>query len=81
VCVDLRFVAGVAEEPYLFAVEASTSNAIQSLFEHQRQFLLRDLKQIKLLDSECQTSGMYVKRAKEATKQDIAAACLHFLKH
>jgi hypothetical protein len=34
---------------------------------------------IKILGSECQTSGTYAKKAKQATKKDNAAACLCFL--
>jgi hypothetical protein len=34
--------------------------------------------QVKLLGSECQTSGTYAKRAKQATKKDNVAACLCF---
>jgi hypothetical protein len=37
--------------------------------------------QVKLLGSECQTSGTYAKRAKQATKKDKAAACLCFLNY
>jgi hypothetical protein len=35
----------------------------------------------KILGSECQTSGTYSKRAKQATKNDNAAACLCFLNY
>jgi hypothetical protein len=37
------------------------------------------LCQVKLLGSECQTSGTNAKRAKQATQIDNAAACLCFL--
>jgi hypothetical protein len=37
--------------------------------------------QVKLLGSECQTSGTYAKTAKQATKKDNAAACLCFLNY
>jgi hypothetical protein len=36
---------------------------------------------IKILGSECQASGTYAKRAKQATKKDNAAACLCFLNY
>jgi hypothetical protein len=36
---------------------------------------------IKILGSECQTSGTYAKRAKQATKIDNAAACLSSLNY
>jgi hypothetical protein len=36
---------------------------------------------IKILGSECQTSGTYAKRAKQAAKKDLAAACLYFLNY
>jgi predicted transcriptional regulator len=36
---------------------------------------------IKIQGSECQTSGTYAKRAKQATKKDNAAACLCFLNY
>jgi hypothetical protein len=36
---------------------------------------------IKILDSECQTSGTYAKRAKQEIKKDNAAACLCFLNY
>jgi hypothetical protein len=37
--------------------------------------------QVKLVVSEYQTSGVYAKRAKQATKKDNAAACLCFLNY
>jgi hypothetical protein len=37
--------------------------------------------QFKLLVAECQTSGIYAKRAKQATKKDNAAACSCFLNY
>jgi hypothetical protein len=43
-------------------------------------FYIATLK-IKILGSECQTSGTYAKRAKHATKKDSAAACLCFLNY
>jgi hypothetical protein len=36
---------------------------------------------IKILGSECQTSGTHAKRAKQATKKENAAACLYFLNY
>jgi hypothetical protein len=36
---------------------------------------------VKITGSECQTNGIYAKRAKQATKIDNAAACLCFLNY
>jgi hypothetical protein len=36
---------------------------------------------IKILGFECHTTGTFVKRAKQATKKDNAAACLYFLNY
>jgi hypothetical protein len=48
--------------------------------KHVNVISMVDFKiKIKILVSECQTSGTYAKRAKQATKKDTAAACLCFL--
>jgi hypothetical protein len=42
---------------------------------------MKRMIKIKILGSECQTSGTYAKRAKQATKKDNTAACLCFLNY